>query len=168
MKTLRKLLAVGAIVITGGVVVWNFPDNGPVCLEYKDDVCIDERTQDEVCKDLVGEFIAAEKNMCSETPDRRVAKLTPQDYAVWKVIQDVGCPAPNGEYDISKLIVSTEYVYCDETAKDKRKDELAGIVNDGPLSWVEKREAIGILHVEGNPVIFQGAITDDTLRDALN
>lgn len=167
MNTLKKLLAAGAIVVTGGVIIWNFPAEGTICLEYEEEVCVEEVTQDQACEDILGEFIAMKENFCLETPDKKIKKLNPKHYAVWKMIKDQGCPGENGEYDISKLKVGTEYVYCDDAKKLSRKKVLRDKLESKEINWVEKRELVGILEIDATPLEFQGTHTiDEAILDA--
>lgn len=167
MKTLDKLLAVGAIIITGGVVIWNFPADDPFCLEYRGEVCIDERTKDQICDDLLSDFIIKKENLCAEAPNPTIPKLTPRDHLVWQSIKEYGCPAPNGTYDISELVIAPEHIYCTHTKKENRKVTLAEKFRTKTITWLEKREAIGILQFEQQPLEFTGTLTDEHIRAAL-
>lgn len=169
MNTLKKLFSVGAIVIVGGVVIWNFPKEDPFCIQYDEKgVCIEELTKDEVCTDILDTFISQKENMCSENPVKEIPKLTYQDCLIWKSIQDYGCPAPNGKYDMSMLKIGPEYIYCDQVSQDTRRDELITKFQNSTINWVEKREAIGILQIEGTPLQLNGPFNDEELFNALS
>ena len=94
--------------------------------------------------------------------------LTPKQAYALKAFQDENCgvflessvPLGAGE-----LIVGPEYIYYSVEQKNARKVE---IVAKGTLSWLEKREAIGILQAEGNLLSFQGDFNNNSICDALS
>jgi len=168
-ETLKRLLISGFVVIAGGTIYWNFPDNDPMCLEYnKDEKCIDERTKEQVCEDMLGDFVIRADNMKAEKPDPTIKRLRPQEMKVWDLSKKNGCPPPNGVYDISGFYRTPGYVYASVTKKNERKTELAGKFRDKTINWVEKNEVKGILQAEANPLIGTGKVgSDASLLDAL-